>query len=56
MRREAVDDDAVLACARAARAALIVSGDDDLLSLGTFDGIPIVTVVVAVKRLDDPAP
>lgn len=27
------DDDAVLACALAARADLIVSGDDDLLTL-----------------------
>lgn len=36
------DDDAVLACARAARANLIVSGDDDLLVLGSFESIPIV--------------
>ena len=35
------DDDHVLACALAAEAALIVSGDDDLLSLGTFRDIPI---------------
>jgi hypothetical protein len=37
------DDDAILAFARAARADCIVSGDDDLLSLGTFDGIRILT-------------
>lgn len=43
------DDDAVLACALAARADLIVSGDDDLLSLKSFNGIPIVTVAQAVK-------
>ena len=37
------DDDAVLACALAARADLIVSGDDDLLVLGHFENIPIIT-------------
>lgn len=36
------DDDHVLACALAAEATLIVSGDDDLLSLGTFRDIPIL--------------
>jgi len=44
-----VDDDAVLACAVAARADLIVSGDDDLLILKTFNYIPIVTVAQAIK-------
>jgi len=44
------DDDAVLACARAARADLIVSGDDDLLSLRHFQGISIVTIAQAVRR------
>jgi putative PIN family toxin of toxin-antitoxin system len=38
------DDDAVLACAASARADLIVSGDKDLLVLGQFLGIPIVSV------------
>jgi putative PIN family toxin of toxin-antitoxin system len=42
------DDDAVLACARAARANLIVSGDDDLLVLGSFESIPIVTASQAL--------
>jgi predicted nucleic acid-binding protein len=37
------DDDDVLACAVAAEADYIVSGDRDLLSLGSFRGIPIVT-------------
>lgn len=37
------DDDAVLACAMAARADLIVTGDDDLLVLGSFKAIAIVT-------------
>lgn len=43
------DDDAVLACALAARADLVVFGDDDLLSLHAFNGIPIVTTAQAVK-------
>jgi uncharacterized protein len=37
------DDDAVLACAKAAHADLIVSGDQGLLALNAFQGIPIVT-------------
>ena len=37
------DADAVLACALAARADLIATGDDDLLTLESFAGIPIVT-------------
>jgi len=37
------DDDAVLSTAHGGDAELIVSGDDDLLSLGSFRGIPIVT-------------
>lgn len=43
------DDDAVLACAVAARANLVVSGDDDLLSLKSFNSIPILNVAQAVK-------
>lgn len=45
------DDDAVLACALAARADLLVSGDDDLLVLGSFTGIPIVTAAQALRIL-----
>ena len=45
------DDDAVLALAVVALADLIVSGDDDLLSLVTFEGIPIVTPTQAMERL-----
>jgi uncharacterized protein len=37
------DDDAVLACAIAARAQAIVSGDAHLLQLGLYQGIPIWT-------------
>lgn len=44
------DDDAVLACALAARADLIVSGDDDLLVLKSFNGIPILTAAQATKH------
>lgn len=45
------DDDAVLACALAARADLIVSGDDDLRALGLFENIPIVSATEALVRL-----
>lgn len=46
-------DDQVLACAVAARAALIVSGDKHLHSLGgQYDGIPIVRPAEAVRILE----
>ena len=45
------DDDALLALAIAAQADLLISGDDDLLSLGSFEGIPILTPAQALKRL-----
>ena len=45
------DDDAVLACALAARSDLIVSGDEDLRSLGFFESIPIVSAAEALLRL-----
>jgi putative PIN family toxin of toxin-antitoxin system len=45
------DDDAVLACALAARADLIVSGDDDLLVLKQFQGIPIMKAGEALEML-----
>ncbi len=47
------DDDAVLACALAARANLIVSGDDDLRTLATFESIPILSAAEALARLPD---
>lgn len=46
------DDDAVLACALAAHAELIVSGDDDLLVLKHFQGIPITTPAQAIRRIE----
>lgn len=46
------DDDQVLACAVAANADLIVSGDKrDLLPLLTYQGIAIVTAREAVARI-----
>ncbi|MBL8381433.1 MAG: putative toxin-antitoxin system toxin component, PIN family [Burkholderiales bacterium] len=45
------DDDHVLACAIAADADLIVSGDEDLLSLRTYEGIPILTAAAALARI-----
>ena len=47
------DDDVVLALAIAARADLIISGDDDLLVLGTYEGIPIMTPAQAIAFLGD---
>ena len=37
-------DDHILAAALAAQADIVVSGDDDLLSLGTYEGIRILSV------------
>ena len=45
-------DDIVLACALAAQAHLVSSGDDDLLSLRQFEGIPIVTAAQAVAMIE----
>jgi putative PIN family toxin of toxin-antitoxin system len=46
------DDDHVIAAAMASGAALVVSGDADLLSLGSHEGIAIVSAAEAVRRLD----
>ena len=45
------DDDEVLALALAAKVDLIVSGDDDLLVLQVFGGIPILTPAQALQRI-----
>jgi putative PIN family toxin of toxin-antitoxin system len=45
------DDDAVLACALAATADLIVTRDNDLLTLGTFRHIRIVNSADALAAL-----
>jgi len=49
-------DDTVLACALAATAELIVSGDQDLLTIGSFRGIRIVSASVALAALTADAP
>jgi uncharacterized protein len=45
------DDAAVLACALAAQADLIVSGDTDLQTLGHYQDIPIVSPAECLRRL-----
>ena len=45
------DDDEVLALALAARVELIVSGDQDLLVLQQFEGVPIVNPAQALQRI-----
>lgn len=45
------DDDHVLACAIAAQADLIVSGDSALLKLNSYRGIPIISTVEALDRI-----
>jgi len=47
------DDDHVLALAIAAHADVIVTGDQDLLVLKTFQGIPILTPVQALEHLTE---
>ena len=49
------DDFHVLACAVAARADAIVTGDNDLLSLKAFQGIPILKVRDVLEKLGIPA-
>lgn len=45
------DDDEVLALAVTAQADLIVSGDNDLLALSNYAGIPIVSQARAVTMV-----
>ena len=45
------DDDQVLALAVAAKVELIITGDDDLLSLTSFEGIAIIAPAEAVIRI-----
>ncbi|MGH8235617.1 MAG: putative toxin-antitoxin system toxin component, PIN family [Steroidobacteraceae bacterium] len=45
------DDDHVLACALAAEASLIVTGDKDLLVLNAYRDIPIVTAAEALRQI-----
>jgi putative PIN family toxin of toxin-antitoxin system len=46
------DDDAILAAAVAASADLVVTGDKDLLVLGSYAGIPILTPRQLLDLLD----
>lgn len=46
-----LDDDAILATALASQADLLVTGDKDLLVLGSYKGIPIVTPAECLARL-----
>ena len=46
------DDDQVIAAALAAHADFIVSGDDDLLSIGRYQGIDIINTAEALLRLE----
>jgi len=48
--RDPADDD-VLALAAASQADLIISGDADLLTLGSHAGIPIIDAAEAVSRI-----
>ena len=50
-RIKRIKDDAVLALAIAAQADLVISGDDDLLCLASFEGIPILTPAQALQRV-----
>ena len=46
------DDDQVIAAALAAHADFIVSGDDDLLSIGSYQGIRIINAAEALRYLE----
>ncbi len=48
------DDDAVIACAVAAKATHIVSGDKDLLILGSFRDINILSPADAMQVIESP--
>lgn len=46
------DDDEVLACALAAKADFVVSGDDDLLVLQAHEGVAILSAAQAIMQLE----
>jgi putative PIN family toxin of toxin-antitoxin system len=48
------DDDHILACALAAQADLIISGDAGLLSLREYQNIPIVAPTGALRLIEHP--
>jgi len=45
------DDDAVVACAVASQSDVIVSGDKDLLDLGSYKGIRILKAIELLTEL-----
>jgi len=45
------DDDQVLACALAAKADVVVSGDRDLLTLVSYQRIPMLTASLALDTI-----
>ncbi|MBN1967596.1 MAG: putative toxin-antitoxin system toxin component, PIN family [Anaerolineae bacterium] len=46
------DDNHILACAVAGQAILIVSGDSDLLDLGEYRGVRIMTAAQFVTMME----
>lgn len=46
------EDDKFIACAIAGNARVIVSGDKDLLAVGSYKGIPITGLNAFLKRFD----
>ena len=50
------DDDHVLACALAAKAQIIVSGDKDLLDLTEYQSISILTTADALQHINTVKP
>lgn len=50
--RKDPDDDRLLECGLAAGANCLVTGDQHLLDLGAYGGIPILTSIQALSRLE----
>jgi predicted nucleic acid-binding protein len=50
------DDNRVLECAIAAGSEVIVSGDSDLLQVGIFQGIAVMTVSAFLARFEAQKP